>query len=440
MRLARARDAETPSHRDAQSHARTPGATTADDDDDGRDTRAYTAPMPDPVRAALRFTHAHSTSMTTPRSMDDDDDVSTICSHDDCDECESARRQRHTIDVGEDADASGGGGGGGGEDDLERWSALTVRHILAARGCPVTKTRCTTRMREIQTAADACATMIERECDEMAPARTDEGREKIERVMDARMVLVENLVRTQLTNDFSCVTTALAVMYLDYFIAMSGYVIASNSCWLYQLVSCACMLIAVKFEESEETARRDISARLQSTSDISFDHVAVAKMEGIVLRELNWAVSRVTPFQYVPYFLCLVDGQSFIRGDKDRTTKILRRAEILSLMVLYNVNILARCESSVIAKAILCIVLAEQCGHVYEESCIARTIVTHILHHLYEHDAEHFEMVNARVLECMRMMTDFTNTVNAVVHRTRDCNGSAHLTGDQPQMRAIAAE
>jgi len=44
------------------------------------------------------------------------------------------------------------------------------------------------------------------------------------------------------------------------------------------------------------------------------------------------------------------------------------------------------------------------------------------------------------VLECMRMMTNFTNTVNAVVHRTHDCNGSAQMTGDEPQMRAVAAE
>ena len=381
---------------------------------------------------------------------DDDDDASTIVAHDSDDD--GRRATPRAIDITEDNDdarARTADDARRDEDlkhDLERSSARCVRHILdAARrryeGSPIT-TRCATRLRDIQTASDACAMMIEREYGEMAHTRTVEGRRKMEDAMEQRTVMVENLVRTQLMNEFSCVTMALAVTYLDYFIAMSGYTIGSNSSWLYQLVACACMLIAVKFEEPAQNVRRDISSRLQSTSDISFDHVAVRKMEAIVLRELNWCVSRVTPFQYVPYFLILVDGQSFIRGHNDRTTMVLQRAEMLSLMVLYNANILTECQSSVIAKAILCIVLAEQCGHVYEAGCIARTIVTHILHHLYEHDAEHFELINAQVWKCMCMMNDFMNKMNSIAHRAHECSDTtpSQMTGNQAQLHAVTAE
>jgi len=390
-------------------------------------------------RAAHAPLERSASPSASPTTTTDDNVTTTAHAREYEEEIGSFRRPNGNVCVERDEAR----GGGDIKLELERASERCIRHILE-RGSRANGNGCSVRLREIQTSSDACAVMIKRERTEIAQTRAEISLEahmkKMKDVLSARHVMVESLVRSGLMNRFSCVTTALAVAYLDYFITMSGYIIGNNSFWLYQLVACACMLIAVKFEEPLENVHPDISSRLQQTSDISFDHVAVSKMEAIVLRELNWSVSRVTPYQYVPYFLCLVDGQSFIRGDAECTSLILRRAEVLSLMILYDVNILSQCESSIIAKAILCITLAEQCGEAFGESCIAETIVTQIMHHLNENDDMELEMVNARVWECMCMMTSFTSALKSIVRKTSCISSDVHSTSDQSRLKMAVSE
>ena len=126
-----------------------------------------------------------------------------------------------------------------------------------------------------------------------------------------RARLVESIVMSGSMNQFSVVTSAMAVRYLDYILVASGYQIQKECFWVYQLLASACNLIAAKFEEPAQNQRRNLARRLQNTNDISFDTTAMSKMEAIVLRELGWNAARVTPFCFIPYFLVILDCYDF---------------------------------------------------------------------------------------------------------------------------------
>jgi hypothetical protein len=260
-------------------------------------------------------------------------------------------------------------------EDASRWSARCVAHLAE---CECLRSECETVMEE-------CAVMIERERGALdnlrAKTSLDESVRKMTGVHEIRHHLVDSLVRAGTMNRLSCVTTALAVSYLDYFLVASGYSARTDQKWIYQLVSTACMFVACKFEESTDNARRNVSTMLQMASDISFDNLTIRKMEAILLRELNWDLCRVTPFMYIPHFLCLIDCEATLRSSRQRTVEVLRRAEIWSLQVLYDIRVMCAFESSVIAKAIIAVVLADYCDDL-SGADLAKPLVSHLLKHI----------------------------------------------------------
>ena len=239
---------------------------------------------------------------------------------------------------------------------------------------------------------------------------------RLRAVQHVRYRLVEGIVRSGIMNDFSVVTASLAVRYMDYFLTTSGYQIGNDSFWLYQLLSAACLFIACKFEEPANNLRNSVGTRLQLSNDISFDLASLKKMEAIVLRELKWKVSRITPLCFVPIFFRLVDCKGLVWPqrdgfDIDMRIAILREAELLTTTVLYDASALCYFESSVIAKAIICILLAKFCDDIGSDE-IVPTVTMNILKKVYaDGDADYFSYVIRRVTECVRIIEGMKATL-----------------------------
>ncbi|OUS42387.1 hypothetical protein BE221DRAFT_61948 [Ostreococcus tauri] len=238
-----------------------------------------------------------------------------------------------------------------------------------------------------------------------------------------RARLVENIVMSGSMNQFSVVTSAMAVRYLDYILVASGYQIQKECFWVYQLLASACNLIAAKFEEPAQNQRRNLARRLQNTNDISFDTTAMSKMEAIVLRELGWNAARVTPFCFIPYFLVILDCYDFAMTSPcplgaELRAQLLHEAEILTLMVLYE-GAMCSFESSVVAKAIICILIAKFCSKIHTAE-IVEPIVMNIFKKLdMDADADDCVYVIARVKECAEIVEALKESLHKFGHETQ---------------------
>jgi hypothetical protein len=286
-----------------------------------------------------------------------------------------------------------------------------------------------------------CANMMDREKREIEETEARVTREDAEHRMRAlqcvRFHLVESMMRSGVMNGFSSITTALAVRYLDVFFLMSGYPVRSDCSWMYQLVASACLFIACKFEEPLQNIRSNIGHRLQSTNDISFDIGALKKMETIVLRELQWNVARVTPFNFVPYFcIILLDCHCAAllppRGKPNHLhSRILREAEVLSSIVLYDCGVCCRFESSVIAKAILCIAFAKISDGVTSSMDVAQPIVLNILRKIHrDAHADDFVSIIDNVISCVRHIEGLKETLDNIYNTSQP--------GQQAQLQKAA--
>lgn len=70
-----------------------------------------------------------------------------------------------------------------------------------------------------------------------------------------------------------------------------------------QLLSVACLTIAVKMEETVVLRRLDIHQNQVPSEKYSFDLDAIQRMEIYVLHSLNWRMQAVMPFSYINYFV-----------------------------------------------------------------------------------------------------------------------------------------
>lgn len=291
-----------------------------------------------------------------------------------------------------------------------------------------------------QSILTTCVNMLDREKREIEETEARVTREDAEPRMRAlqciRFHLVESMMRSGVMNGFSCVTTALAVRYLDVFFLTSGYPVRSDCSWMYQLVASACMFIACKFEEPVQNIQSNVGSRLQMANDISFDIGTLKKMETIVLRELRWNIARVTPFNFVPYFFHLLDcyGAAWLpRLRKPNLhSRILREAEVLSSIVLYECGVCCRFESSVIAKAILCIAFAKISDGVMASMDIAQPLAVNILRKIHrDAHADDFASTVEQVILCVRHIEALKETLDDIFNDTSQ-------SGEQAQLQTTA--
>ncbi|KAG6485794.1 cyclin-D5-3-like [Zingiber officinale] len=88
-------------------------------------------------------------------------------------------------------------------------------------------------------------------------------------------------------------TAYVALSYFDHFTHRT-IDLTKGKRWKIQLLSVACLSLAVKMEE-----RRGLSLTEFQTENYWFDGKVVQRMELLVLSTLEWRMSRVTPFSYL---------------------------------------------------------------------------------------------------------------------------------------------
>uniref|UniRef100_A0ACD5WQH2 Uncharacterized protein n=1 Tax=Avena sativa TaxID=4498 RepID=A0ACD5WQH2_AVESA len=98
--------------------------------------------------------------------------------------------------------------------------------------------------------------------------------------------------------NFGPLSLCLSVNYLDRF--LSTFNLPLDKSWMQQLMSVACLSLAVKMEETVVPLPVDLQV---FEADYMFEARNIKRMELIVMETLNWRMNAVTPFSFMCYFL-----------------------------------------------------------------------------------------------------------------------------------------
>ncbi|XP_062186491.1 cyclin-D2-2-like [Phragmites australis] len=98
--------------------------------------------------------------------------------------------------------------------------------------------------------------------------------------------------------NFGPLSLYLAVNYLDRF--LSSYDPPHDKPWMQQLMSVACLSLAVKMEETVVPLPVDLQV---CDAKFLFEARTIGRMELLVLTTLKWRMQAVTPFAFIAYFL-----------------------------------------------------------------------------------------------------------------------------------------
>ncbi|KAJ4793652.1 Cyclin-D3-1 [Rhynchospora pubera] len=98
--------------------------------------------------------------------------------------------------------------------------------------------------------------------------------------------------------NFGPQTLYLSINYFDRF--LSAYELPKGEMWMQQLLSLACLSLAVKMEESILMFPHNLQI---CEAKYVFEAKNIQRMELLVLSTLNWRLQAVTPFSFIDYFL-----------------------------------------------------------------------------------------------------------------------------------------
>ncbi|TKW35881.1 hypothetical protein SEVIR_2G404500v4 [Setaria viridis] len=98
--------------------------------------------------------------------------------------------------------------------------------------------------------------------------------------------------------NFGPLSLYLAVNYLDRFI--SSYNLPHDKPWMKQLLSVACLSLAIKMEETVVPLPVDLQV---CDPECEFEARNIGRMEIHVMTTLKWRMQAVTPFAFISYFL-----------------------------------------------------------------------------------------------------------------------------------------
>ncbi|KAF9605412.1 hypothetical protein IFM89_017151 [Coptis chinensis] len=122
--------------------------------------------------------------------------------------------------------------------------------------------------------------------------------------VSARKDSVSWILKVQAFFCFQPLTAYLAVNYMDRFLAFRGLPQANGS-WPLQLLSVACLSLAVKMEETLVPSLLDL--QVEGTKFI-FEPRTICRMELLVLGTLDWRLRSITPFTFMDFFAYKVDS------------------------------------------------------------------------------------------------------------------------------------
>jgi len=225
---------------------------------------------------------------------------------------------------------------------------------------PPTRVALENRVENAVKDSSARGVLVTRALDELNGALAAEQRQtaylprdlaaRLRDVAQMRACLVEGLVRNSLVWELSVCTTALAVRYLDRFLGADAYDVKRHEGWVYHLVANACQSIAVKLQESLRVDPESLQRHL----DVRFDRTCVLKMESLVLKELGWSLNDVVPSTYAPRVFTAL---GFFGAAHE---KLVHKADIFALSMLYDPEMCAGWAPSVAAAAVVALVLSDE--------------------------------------------------------------------------------
>ncbi|XP_074590862.1 cyclin-D1-1-like [Curcuma longa] len=160
----------------------------------------------------------------------------------------------------------------------------------------------------------------------------------------ARRATVEWILKVRAYYRFSPLTAYLAVIYLNRF--LSFHRLQQNG-WALQLLSVACLSLAVKMEETLVPTLLDLQVE---GAKFIFEPRTVLRMELLVLAALDWRLRAVTPFTFINFFALQVDPTS-----KRAKTLVSKAAQII-LSSMQEIDITSHSPSELAAAAIICAV------------------------------------------------------------------------------------
>ncbi|RDX91703.1 Cyclin-D3-1 [Mucuna pruriens] len=174
---------------------------------------------------------------------------------------------------------------------------------------------------ELPLLSDEClALMVERECQHWPGVRYLNRLQTGDLDFGARMEAIHWIHKVRSHFGFGPLCGYLSINYLDRF--LSAYELPKGRAWTMQLLALACLSLAAKLDETEVPLCLDLQV---GESKFIFEAKTIQRMELLVLSTLKWRMQAITPFTFLDYFLCKINGdQSPLRSS------ILRSVQLIS--------------------------------------------------------------------------------------------------------------
>ncbi|KAG6705244.1 hypothetical protein I3842_07G170700 [Carya illinoinensis] len=239
--------------------------------------------------------------------------------------------------------------------------------------------------------SDEClAMMVGKECQHLPAVDYLKRLRRGDFDLGARRQAVDWILKVHAHFSFGPLCAYLAINYLDRF--LSAYEFPKSKSWTMQLLAIACLSLAAKVEETEVPLSLDLQV---GDAKFVFEARTIQRMELLVLSTLRWRMQAVTPFSFIDYFLCKINGDP-----TPLRTSILRSIQLI-LSTLKGIDFLEFRPSEVAAA--VAIAVAE------ETQTIDTETATSLL-------SQHVE--KERVLKCIMMIRDFLLINNGSVKNT----------------------
>ncbi|XP_027356399.1 cyclin-D4-2-like [Abrus precatorius] len=180
------------------------------------------------------------------------------------------------------------------------------QHFVDADGLPLQSDEC-------------LALMVEKECQHCPRSNYLNKLRSGDLDFGARMEAIDWIQKVRAHFGFGPLCAYLSINYLDRF--LSAYELPKGRAWTMQLLAVACLSLAAKVEETEVPLSLDLQV---GESKFVFEAKTIQRMELLVLSTLKWRMQAITPFSFLDYFLCKINGdQSPLRSSIMRSIQLI---------------------------------------------------------------------------------------------------------------------
>ncbi|KAK7311697.1 hypothetical protein RJT34_09992 [Clitoria ternatea] len=242
--------------------------------------------------------------------------------------------------------------------------------------------------------------MVEKECQHWHGSHYLNRLQSGDLDFGVRMEAIDWIQKVRSHFGFGPLCAYLSINYLDRFLA--AYELPRGRAWTMQLLAVACLSLAAKVDETDVPLSLDLQV---GESKFVFEAKTIQRMELLVLSTLKWRMLAITPFSFIDYFLCKING-----GQIPLRSSILQSIQLISSTV-RGIDFL-EFKPSEIAAAVAMYVVGEN-RTVDTEKTISALI-------------QHVE--KERLLKCVEMIQELSsNTASA-----KDSSASVHCVPQSP--------